>query len=99
MTMKHKTIAEIGPWRIVARENQSGNLTVEVEVNGERLADLCCQEDGTVDVGTTGRPWPLGEKGWAMPGAPSEDWRRYRFAESEDAATDGLEPTAESPAP
>jgi hypothetical protein len=86
--MEHKTVAEIGPWRVTSRENRSGNLTIEVELNGERHADFYCQEDGMVDVGTTGRPWPLGEKGWDMPGAPSEKWRRYRFADSEEVAAE-----------
>ena len=79
--MKHKTVAEIGPWRVFARENQKGNLTVEVELRGVMHADLVCQENGTVDLGTKGRPWPLGEKGWNMPGAPTQGMRKYRFAE------------------
>jgi hypothetical protein len=86
--MNHKTIAEIGPWRVTSRKNRSGNLTVEVELNGVMHADLICQENGTIDLGTTGRPWPLGEQGWNMPGAPSEDWRKFRFAESEEAASE-----------
>lgn len=91
--MKHKTIAEIGPWRVFTRENQRGNLTVEVELNGDMHVELVCQEDGTVDLGTKGRPWPLGEKGWHMPGAASEELRKYRFSESEQVAAE-TEPVA-----
>jgi hypothetical protein len=40
---------------------------------------LILQEVGVVDLGTKSRPWPLGESGWEMPGAPSTDWRKYRY--------------------
>jgi hypothetical protein len=57
-------------------------------LNGVLHADLVCQENGKLDLGTKGRPWPIGERGWGMPGAPSEDWRKYRFEPDEAAAKD-----------
>ena len=74
-----RTIMEEGPWRVTSRINQAGNLTIEIECHGDLHADVVLQEDGTIDVGTKARPWPLGEKGWEMPGAPSAELRKYRF--------------------
>lgn len=73
-----KTIAEDGPWRVTTRLNNAGNLTLEVELDGELHADVVLQEGGTVDVGTRARPWDIGEKGWDMPGAPP-GFRKFRF--------------------
>ena len=81
-----KTIMEQGPWRVTSRINQSGNLTIEIGLNGSLHAEVILQEGGMVDLGTTARPWPLGEKGWHMPGAPSEDWRKFRFGVGEPPA-------------
>lgn len=80
--MDHKTVAEIGPWKIFARENRSGNLTIEINLDDNPHADLICQRDGTMDLGTKARPWPLGEQGWGMPGAPDPNLRKYRFSEA-----------------
>jgi hypothetical protein len=63
-----RTVVETGPWQVTVRINQAGNLTIEVELNGHLHADLILQEGGTLDLGTFATPWPLGEKGWDMPG-------------------------------
>jgi hypothetical protein len=68
------------PWKVEVRENKAGNLTIEVQLHGEAHAEFVLQEDGTLDVGTKGKPWGLGEKGWEMPGAPSSDLRKFRFS-------------------
>jgi hypothetical protein len=74
-----RTVVETGPWQVTVRINQAGNLTIEVELNGHLHADLILQEGGTLDLGTFATPWPLGEKGWDMPGAPSKSMRKFRF--------------------
>lgn len=73
-----KTIVEEGPWRVTTRLNKAGNLTLEVELDGEMHAELVLQEKGVVDLGTRAAKWPLGERGWDMPGAPS-GFRKFRF--------------------
>lgn len=80
-----KSIFEDGRWRVVTRRNRSGNVTVEVELDGELHADLVLQEGGVVDLGTKARPWPLGEQGWEMPGAPSADLRKFRYSPNPQA--------------
>lgn len=47
---------------------------------GEHWAEFVLQENGTLDVGTKGKPWGPGEQGWEMPGAPSSDLRKFRFS-------------------
>jgi hypothetical protein len=74
-----QTIIENGSWRVVCRTNKAGNLTLEIEQDGQLHADVIFQEGGVIDLGTTARPWDLGEKGWGMPGAPSTEMRKYRF--------------------
>lgn len=68
------------PWHVEIRQNKAGNLAIEVKLDGEPFAEFVLQENGTLDVGTKGAPWELGEKGWDMPGAPSADFRKFRFA-------------------
>ena len=86
-----KAIAELDGWRMITRLNRAGNLTVEIERDGELRADVIFQANGVIDLGTTGRPWPLGEKGWDMPGAPSRDGRKFRFGPEETVARAPLE--------
>lgn len=74
---------EEGPWRVTSRINKAGNLTLEIEHDGVAHAEVVLQRRGVIDLGTKGRPWPLGEKGWDMPGAPSPDMRKYRFGPSD----------------
>lgn len=78
-----KAIMEEGPWRVTSRINKAGNLTLEIEADGELHAELVLQAGGVIDLGTKARPWPLGEKGWDMPGAPG-DMRKFRFAPPEE---------------
>jgi len=73
---------EEGGWRVTCRINKSGNLALEIEHDGKAHAEVVLQQGGVIDLGTMARPWPLGEKGWRMPGAPSPDMRKYRFAPS-----------------
>lgn len=68
------------PWDVVVRQNRAGNLAIEVRMKGEHWAEFVLQENGTLDVGTKGKPWGLGEQGWEMPGAPSSDLRKFRFS-------------------
>ena len=74
-----RSIYEDGTWRVVTRMNRSGNLAVEVELEGAPHAELILQRGGVVDLGTKARPWPLGERGWDMPGALSSALRKFRF--------------------
>jgi len=67
------------PWKVEIRQNKAGNLAIEVQLRGEPFAEFVLQEDGTLDVGTKGKPWELGQAGWEMPGAPSSDLRKFRF--------------------
>ena len=66
--------------------NKAGNLTLEIERDNALHAEVVLQEGGVIDIGTTGRPWDLGEKGWDMPGAPSPQMRKYRFEPPKDEA-------------
>lgn len=75
-----KGTIEIEPWRVTTRQNRSGNLTIEVELDGEIHAEVVLQQSGKIDLGTKARPWQLGPKGWAMPGAVSTEFRKFRFA-------------------
>jgi hypothetical protein len=72
--------SEDWPWKVQIRENKAGNLAIEVELKGKPHAEFVLQEDGILDVGTKGKPWELGDKGWEMPGAPSSDLRKFRFS-------------------
>jgi hypothetical protein len=74
-----RAIVEEGPWRVTCRINKAGNLTLEIEQDGELHADVIFQHGGVIDLGTKARPWPLGDKGWEMPGAPSSELRKFRF--------------------
>jgi len=74
-----KTIFEDDRWQVVTRINRSGNLTIEVGLDGMPHAEVVLQTGGTIDLGTRARPWPLGEQGWDMPGAPSQELRKFRF--------------------
>jgi hypothetical protein len=78
-----QTITEDGHWRVMCRINKANNLTLEIEHDGVPHAEVILQEGGVIDLGTKARPWPLGEKGWEMPGAPSTDMRKYRFGPSD----------------
>lgn len=78
-----QTIMEDDHWRVTCRINKADNLTLEIEHDGEPHAEVILQEGGVIDLGTKARPWPLGEKGWDMPGAPSTDMRKYRFGPSD----------------
>ena len=78
-----QTIAEDGHWRVTCRINKANNLTLEIEHDGALHAEVILQEGGIIDLGTKARPWELGQKGWGMPGAPSTDMRKYRFAPSD----------------
>jgi hypothetical protein len=80
---------EDGPWRVTCRINKAGNLALEIEHDGTPRADVVLQDQGIIDLGTKARPWPLGEKGWEMPGAPSTDMRKYRFGPSEAKEASG----------
>jgi len=73
------TKSENDPWTVTVRMNKAGNLTIEVELDHEMHCDLVLNIDGTIDLGTQGRPWELGEQGWGMPGAPNPEWRKYRY--------------------
>lgn len=64
-----KTTAEFESWRVTTRINKAGNLALEIELNGEMHAEVILQEKGIMDVGGRLKPWPLGDKGWDMPGA------------------------------
>jgi hypothetical protein len=75
-----QTIMEDGKWRVTCRINKSNNLTLEIEHDGDPHAEVILQEGGVIDLGTKARPWELGQKGWGMPGAPSTEMRKYRFA-------------------
>jgi hypothetical protein len=66
-------------WTVDVRINKSGNLAIEVALEGVPHAEFILQEDGTLDVGTKSKPWPLGESGWEMPGAPTPELRKFRF--------------------
>jgi hypothetical protein len=81
-----KTTTEFEAWRVTARINKAGNLTLEIDLNGEMHAEVIFQEGGVVDVGGRFTPWPLGEKGWDMPGAPA-GFRKFRFEPPQVAAT------------
>jgi hypothetical protein len=74
-----RSIYEDGTWRVVTRMNRNGNLAVEVELLGAPHAELILQAGGVVDLGTKARPWPLGNQGWGMPGAPMATLRKFRF--------------------
>ena len=80
-----QTIVEEGSWRVTCRINKAGNLTLEIEQDGDLHADVIFQAGGVIDLGTRARPWELGEKGWGMPGAPSSELRKYRFGPPEGA--------------
>ena len=80
-----KTITEFDGWRVTTRINKAGNLTLEIELNDAMHAEVILQESGTIDVGGRFKPWPLGEKGWDMPGAPS-GFRKFRFEQADAAA-------------
>lgn len=69
---------EIDDWRVTTRKNRAGNLTLEVYLGDEMHAEIILQKNGTLDLGTKARPWPLGKKGWDMPGAV-KDMRKFRF--------------------
>jgi hypothetical protein len=73
-------VSQDWPWDVVVRQNKAGNLTIEVRMSGEHWAEFILQKDGVLDVGTKGKPWELGEKGWEMPGSPSSDLRKFRFS-------------------
>lgn len=64
-----------GPWSVKVRENKVGNLAIEVSLHDEPHAEIVFQENGTIDFGTKGR-----QRGWDMPGAPSPDLKKFRFA-------------------
>lgn len=74
-----RTVAEQGRWQVVVRINKAGNLTVEVTLDDKPHAEVIMQEDGTLDLGTKAQPWPLGDKGWEMPGAGNAELRKFRF--------------------
>jgi hypothetical protein len=78
-----RTIIEQGSWRVICRINKDENLTLEIEQDGELHADVIFQEGGVIDLGTKARPWDLAAKGWGMPGAPSPEFRKYRFGPPE----------------
>jgi hypothetical protein len=69
---------ELEPWLVTTRINKAGNLTLDISLNGEQHAEVILQEGGIIDVGARVSPWPLGEKGWGMPGAP-KGFRKFRF--------------------
>lgn len=73
-----KTTTEFEAWRVTTRINKAGNLALEIELNDEMHAEVILQERGVVDVGGRFTPWPLGEKGWEMPGA-APGFRKFRF--------------------
>lgn len=77
-------IIEIDEWQVAVRRNQSGNLAIEVQLKGEAHAEVVLQSGGVIDLGTKARPWPLGEQGWQMPGAPSDKLRKYRFGPEDE---------------
>lgn len=74
-----RAIVEEGPWSVTTRINRAGNLTLEIKLNGEWHAEVILQEKGVIDLGTKAKPWPLGEKGWEMPGSPDPNLRKFRF--------------------
>lgn len=82
-----RTITEEGPWRVTTRINRAGNLALEIELDGDWHAEVVLQEGGVIDVGTKATPWPLGYKGWEMPGAPAE-LRKFRFGPESSAAAE-----------
>lgn len=77
-----KSITEFDDWSVTARINKAGNLALEIKLKDDMHAEVILQTDGTVDVGGRFKPWPLGEKGWDMPGAPS-GFRKFRFEATE----------------
>jgi len=68
------------PWQVDIRQNKAGNLAIEIRLNGEAHAEFVLSDDGTLDLGTKGKPWDLGEKGWHMPNAPDDSLRKFRFS-------------------
>lgn len=80
-----RTTTEFARWTIVTRINQAGNLTLEIDLDGGRHAEVILQEGGIIDVSGRMTPWPLGDKGWDNPGAPS-DFRKFRFEPSMSTA-------------
>lgn len=50
-----KAIMEEGPWRVTSRINKAGNLTLEIEADGELHAELVLQAGGVIDLGTKAR--------------------------------------------
>ena len=81
-----KTTTEFDRWAVVTRINRAGNLTLEIDLDGQRHAEVVLQVGGIVDVSGRMSPWPLGEKGWDNPGAPS-DFRKFRFEPTNVAAS------------
>ena len=77
-----KSVIELDAWQVTTRINRAGNLTLEISLNDEPHAELILQEGGVIDVGARVSPWPLGDKGWNMPGAPT-GFRKFRFDPSE----------------
>lgn len=78
----------VDSWTIVARRNQAGNLTIEVALDGVDHAEIVLQENGIIDLGSESLRWDLNEKGWSMPGAPNEQWRKFRFERTNSEPSD-----------
>lgn len=65
--------------------NKSGNLALEIALNGEMHAEVILQEGGVVDLSGRLTPWDIGPKGWDNPGAPA-DFRKFRFEPAQGPA-------------
>lgn len=77
-----KTLVDLDRWIVTTRINRNGNLAVEVVLDGDPHAEVILQPGGVIDIGGRINPWPLGEKGWDMPGAPP-GFRKFRFEPTE----------------
>ncbi len=73
-----KAMIQLDPWHVTTRLNKAGNLTLEISLDGQPHAEVILQKGGVIDVGARVSPWPLGTKGWDMPGSP-EGFRKFRF--------------------
>ena len=83
-----KTVVSLDRRTVTNRINRNGNLAVEVALDGDPHAEVILQPGGVIDLGGKINPWPLGDKGWDMPGAPP-GFRKFRFEPAESGGETG----------